>query len=122
MLYPFNDENILMLALSENEVWCVATTMRGFRLWSVDGRQSRRLVLPNTVRNVYKKRCVSSSLVLSAGDKYAVAGIRKELYIWNVETEQLSKEPAIISLFSFDQLAWHGYEKIVNSSTILIVV
>ena len=24
-------------------------------------------------------------------DKYAVSGIRKELYIWNMETEELSK-------------------------------
>ena len=91
MIYEFNKENILMLSLSVNEQWCIGTTMKGFRLWSTDGRQSKKLCLPNTVRNVCKRHGVSSNLVLSAQDKYAVAGIRKELYIWNMDTEELSK-------------------------------
>ena len=91
MIYAYNKENILMLSLSVNEQWCIGTVMKGFRLWSTDGRQSKKLCLPNTVRNVCKRHGVSSNLVLSAQDKYAVAGIRKELYIWNMETEELSK-------------------------------
>ena len=38
-----------------------------------------------------KKPGVSSGLVLSKEDKYAVTGVRKELYVWNMETEELSK-------------------------------
>jgi hypothetical protein len=33
----------------------------------------------------------SNSCVLSAGHVYAVAGIRKELYIWSMESGQLVK-------------------------------
>ena len=91
LMFQYNEDNILMMSLSVDEQWCIATTMRGFKLWSVDGRQSKKLLLAKNVRNVSKRPGVSSSLVLSAGDKYAVAGIRKELYIWNMETEELSK-------------------------------
>ena len=91
MMLQHNTENILMMSLSVNEQWCIATVMRGFKLWSVDGRSAKYLLLSHNVRNVNKRPGVSSGLVLSAGDKYAVAGIRKELYIWNMENEQLSK-------------------------------
>ena len=90
-MFQYNEDNILMMSFSVDEKWSIATYMRGFKLWSVDGRQSKKLLLPKNVRNVTKRPGVSSSLVLSAGDKYAVSGIRKELYIWNMETEELSK-------------------------------
>ena len=91
MMFSHNQDNILMMSLSVNEQWCIGTCMRGFKLWSVDGRHAKCLLLSKNVRNVNKKPGVSSGLVLSAEDKYAVAGIRKELYIWNMENEQLSK-------------------------------
>ena len=53
--------------------------------------QAKYLLLPHNVRNVNKKPGVSSGLVLSKEDKYAVTGVRKELYVWNMETEELSK-------------------------------
>ena len=80
-----------MLTLSVLENWVIATVTHGFNLWEVDGDRKYSLALPNGVRNVCKRKGVSSDLVLSARDKYAVAGIRKELYIWDLETEQLSK-------------------------------
>ena len=67
MMFCFNKENILMLSLSENEHWCIGTITKGFKLWSVDGRMSKCLLLPNNVRNVNKKPFTSSGLVLSAG-------------------------------------------------------
>ena len=91
MMFQHNTAPLLMMSLSDKEQWAIGTCMRGFKLWSVDGRQSKYLLLPHNVRNVNKKPGVSSGLVLSAKDKYAVSGIRKELYIWNMETEELSK-------------------------------
>ena len=107
-MFRHNTEPLLMASLSVTEQWCIGTVMRGFKLWSVDGRHAKYLLLPHNVRNVNKKPGVSSGLVLSAKvsylsdifqkyddiyeqDKYAVSGIRKELYIWNMETEELSK-------------------------------
>ena len=47
------------------------------------------LKLPSGIRNISTKMNKSNSCVLSSGHVYAVAGIRKELYIWSMETEQL---------------------------------
>ena len=69
LMFQYNEDNILMMSLSVDEQWCIATYMRGFKLWSVDGRRSKKLLLAKNVRNVSKKPGVSSSLVLSAGDK-----------------------------------------------------
>ena len=91
-----------MLTLSVLENWVIATVTHGFNLWEVDGDRKHSLALPNGVRNVCKRKGVSSDLVLSARDKYAVAGIRKELYIWDLETEQLSKVFNFHLVASFD--------------------
>lgn len=49
------------------------------------------LRLPSGIRNIATKMNKSNSCVLSAGHVYAVAGIRKELYIWSMESGQLVK-------------------------------
>lgn len=64
-----NNEVIVMLALSTNETWCIATTKIGFKLWHVETLACKTLLLPHSVRNVLKKFGQSSSLVLSAGDR-----------------------------------------------------
>ena len=89
-----NADNVLMLELSKEENWCIATVLRGFKLWSVGdirGLEEKVLALPYGIRNVRKKFGVSNSLIMSARDELAVAGIRKEIYIWKVETEELVK-------------------------------
>jgi hypothetical protein len=84
-----NDDDIVMLSLSSDERWCIATTLRGFRLWRLHEQEERpgtreqcflarggktkpvckSLALPPAVRNVPKKFGLSSSLILSAGDR-----------------------------------------------------
>ena len=80
-----------MLRLSKNEHWALGTVSRGFNLWHVNGRRTAQLKLPPTVRNVSKGPGLSSVILLSARDEYAVAGIRKELYIWAMDSCQLVK-------------------------------
>ena len=80
-----------MLRLSKNEHWALGTVSRGFNLWHVNGRRTAQLKLPPTVRNVFKGPGLSSVILLSARDEYAVAGIRKELYIWAMDSCQLVK-------------------------------
>ena len=86
-----NSDPIIMLDLSVKEDWCFATIMKGFKLWNIQTLLCKTLLLPQSVRNVSKKFGHSSSIILSAGDKYGVSGIRKELYIWKIETEELAK-------------------------------
>ena len=89
--FEINMDKLLMISLSKDEKWCIGTIHKGFKLWHVGGKRVKTLILPSSVRNVNKSFGVSYSLILSAEDKYAVAGIRKELYIWSLETEVLSK-------------------------------
>ena len=70
------DEEILMLELSKNEKWCTATVLNGFRLWSIYEDKCIKLKLPNGMRNISKKFNQSNNIILSAGDRLAVSGIR----------------------------------------------
>ncbi len=49
------------------------------------------LRLPSGIRNISTRMNKSNSCVLSAGHVYAVAGIRKELYIWTMKDGVLVK-------------------------------
>lgn len=49
------------------------------------------LKLPSGIRNIATRMNKSNSCVLSANHVYAVAGIRKELYIWSMSTGMLVK-------------------------------
>lgn len=81
-----NDSEILMLELSKNEKWCCATLLNGFKLWNVKEDKEVRLKLPNGIRNISKKFNQSNMIVLSAGDRLAVSGIRQELVVWSMDT------------------------------------
>jgi len=93
--YETNPYPLIQLKLSTNADLIIGTFMTGFLLWSTskeDTNASTLLRLPNGIRNVTKKMNNSSNCVLSAGNKYAIAGIRKELYIWEVSSGTLVKE------------------------------
>merc|ERR1719273_1657889 len=85
------DVEILMLELSKNEKWCCATILNGFRLWSIYEEKCIALKLPNGVRNISKKFNNSNNIILSAGDKLAVSGIRQEIIVWDMDTGCLVK-------------------------------
>ncbi len=74
--------------------------MTGFLLWRVENvddeggkkeveAEITTLKLPSGIRNISTKMNKSNSCVLSAGHVYAVAGIRKELYIWTMKDGML---------------------------------
>ena len=100
--YDTNPYPLLQLKLSTEEHFVIGTFMTGFLLWSTKvetgvlkdtfKKSATVLHLPNGIRNVTKKMNDSSNCVLSAGNKYAISGIRKELYIWDVKSGNLVKE------------------------------
>ncbi|CAK1595571.1 unnamed protein product [Parnassius mnemosyne] len=49
------------------------------------------LKLPHTIRNISTKLTLSNSFMISNNNTYAVAGVRKNLYVWSLETTQLIK-------------------------------
>ncbi|GBP66180.1 NACHT and WD repeat domain-containing protein 2 [Eumeta japonica] len=49
------------------------------------------LKLPHTIRNISTKMTQSNSFMISNNYTYAVAGVRKNLYVWSIETQKLIK-------------------------------
>ena len=102
-MYDDNLYPLLQLALSTDESYLIGTIMTGFQLWRTKPNGSSKdhsyanegsvitLKLPSGIRNISTKMNKSNSCVLSVENKYAVAGIRKELYIWSVRDGLLVK-------------------------------
>lgn len=88
----------LQLSLSENENNLLGTTALGFCIWDVtnieDTKEVKKRVdlkLPTGVRNISVRLLHSNSVMLSKGEEYAVAGVRKNLYVWKMSTGELVK-------------------------------
>ena len=96
-MYADNLHPILQLGLSSDEKFLIGTIMTGFQLWRTTTNEAgvegsiTNLKLPSGIRNISTKMNKSNSCVLSKENKYAVAGIRKELYIWSVKDGLLVK-------------------------------
>jgi WD40 repeat protein len=89
--FQANEDPILMLELSKTEAWVMATVLKGFLLWEVKTGKQRHLKLPSGVRNISKRFGQSNGLVLSARDELAVAGIRQEILVWDMDSGDLVK-------------------------------
>lgn len=72
--------------------WMVAVTVEGFLLCpNMLVEQLVRLQLPADVRNIpIKPMHTTSAVVLCCGDALFVAGVRKNLYIFNLSNSQVS--------------------------------
>ncbi|XP_037797036.1 NACHT and WD repeat domain-containing protein 2-like [Penaeus monodon] len=86
-----NDEKLLMLHLTHDQKHLIGTFMLGFKVWEVESGKGWTLRLPHGIRNISTQLLKSNSCVLSKGYKYAVAGVRKNLYVWELETQELLK-------------------------------
>ena len=92
------EEALLQLSLSETENHILGTTALGFCVWAAadfeaKGHAGKRidLKLPTGVRNISVRLLQSNSIILSKNDEYAVAGVRKNLYVWKIPNGQLVK-------------------------------
>ena len=96
--YEEKSTSFLQLSLSMDESYVIGTFHSGFHLWKTstsnigEAKESNILFqLPYGIYNVSKGINKSSSCVLSAKNQYGIAGIRKDLYIWDVKTGNLVK-------------------------------
>lgn len=89
-------EMLLQLKLDQTDRFLMATTGNGFVLWDLDienslGEGAMYLALPHGVRNISTKMMTSNSMMISSMHDYVVAGVRKNLYVWSIQTQQLMK-------------------------------
>ena len=97
MEYSDNNRPLVQLSVPVGEEYIIGTHVNGFLIWKKwDGKDTQQpkavtLSLPSGIRNIPIKMNKSNSCVLSARNTYAVAGIRKVLYIWSVKYGSLVK-------------------------------
>jgi WD40 repeat protein len=95
-----NDEKEMLLQLKFDQIndrWLMGTSGNGFVLWDFDVEnpihpgEAIYLALPHGVRNISTKLMQSNSIMISSKIDYAVAGVRKNLYVWSLENKLLMK-------------------------------
>lgn len=90
-------EMLLQLRLDQHDRMLLGTAGKGFVIWDFGEGEHRikeeamYLALPHGVRNITTKMMQSNSIMVSSKMDYAVAGVRKNLYVWCLETLQLAK-------------------------------
>ncbi|GAB0097357.1 NACHT domain-containing protein [Sergentomyia squamirostris] len=93
-----NDEKemLLQLKLDQHDRMLLGTAGKGFVIWDLDpdnpiSTDVLYLPLPHGVRNITTRMMQSNSVMVSSQLNYAVAGVRKNLYVWCLESKQLMK-------------------------------
>ncbi|KAJ8916564.1 hypothetical protein NQ315_000208 [Exocentrus adspersus] len=89
-------ETMLQLKTDKHDKVLFGTTSNSFVIWDFDeelriDEQAKVLRLPYGTRNITTKMLQSNSVMLSAHRNYAIAGVRKNLYVWNMENRKLVK-------------------------------
>ncbi|KAL2749964.1 NACHT and WD repeat domain-containing protein 2 [Vespula maculifrons] len=117
----YNDdvEYILQLKLDKEEECLLATTGNGFVVWFLESKSNAHvLVLPNGVRNISTRMMYSNSIMISGTKNYAVAGVRKNLYVWSLETCELLKvlDAHFARIIQLEALTIGNWNSVVTSS------
>ncbi|XP_033222269.1 NACHT and WD repeat domain-containing protein 2 [Belonocnema kinseyi] len=112
-------EYLLQLKLDKDEETLLATTGNGFVLWFLESKSDAIiLLLPNGVRNISTRMMNSSSIMVSGTKNYAVAGVRKNLYVWSLETTDLVKilDAHFARIIQLEALAIGNWNCVITSS------
>ncbi|XP_011338040.1 NACHT and WD repeat domain-containing protein 2 isoform X2 [Ooceraea biroi] len=117
----YNDdiEYLLQLKLDREEEMLLATTGNGFIVWFLESKSDAHvLMLPNGVRNISTRMMYSNSIMVSGTKNYAVAGVRKNLYVWSLETTDLVKvlDAHFARIIQLEALTIGNWNSVVTSS------
>jgi NACHT domain- and WD repeat-containing protein len=78
-----NLEKISSLTLSDDETYMLATVVWGFKVFFLLTGQSKPLKLPKGVKNIQiGQKKLSFPALFSKENKFVVAGVRDNIYIW----------------------------------------
>ncbi|XP_034486259.1 NACHT and WD repeat domain-containing protein 2 [Drosophila innubila] len=101
-----NDDKEMLLQLRldqhQHDRMLLGTAGKGFVIWDFGCTEKENerdpiavgamyLALPHGVRNITTRIMQSNSIMVSSKLDYAVAGVRKNLYVWYLQTGQLAK-------------------------------
>uniref|UniRef100_A0A6P7FQL4 NACHT and WD repeat domain-containing protein 2 n=1 Tax=Diabrotica virgifera virgifera TaxID=50390 RepID=A0A6P7FQL4_DIAVI len=115
-------EAILQLKLDKHDNILFGTTNNGFVIWDFNEERNYEnvvsLSLPYGTRNITTKMSQSNSITLSAHKNYAIAGVRKNLYVWSMESKKLVKvlDAHFGRIIQLEPLTVGNWNSIVTSS------
>lgn len=116
-------EVILQLKLDKHDQVLFGTTSNGFVIWDFndEGNISREAIvlkLPYGTRNITTRILQSNSVMLSGHRNYAIAGVRKNLYVWSMENHKLVKilDAHFGRIIQLEALTIGNWNSIVTSS------
>ena len=85
-----NADTVFSLTVSRDKNYLIATVALGYKLWDLKNDKLRELRLPSGIRNIPTKN-LSSLVVFTKGNQFVVAGVRKNLYVWDVKQGNMVK-------------------------------
>lgn len=111
-------EVLLQLKLDKSEDFLFGTTSNGFLIWNLRNPDVTALKLPYGTRNISTKMSQSNSITMSAHGNYAIAGVRKNLYVWSMKTFKLVKilDAHFGRIIQLEPLTIGNWNSIVTSS------
>ncbi|XP_026468840.1 uncharacterized protein LOC113372707 [Ctenocephalides felis] len=133
-------EMMLQLKFDKNDTILLASTNNGFVVWDLGSEKSDgscveensaigstyskisenaiQLKLPHGVRNITMKMLQSNSIMLSAHKDYAVAGVRKNLYVWSLPDGNLVKslDAHFGRIMQLESLTIGNWNSVITSS------
>lgn len=112
-------EVILQLKLDKNDEFLFATTSNGFVIWNLQNNSNVVILkLPYGTRNISTKMLQSNSIMMSAHGNYAIAGVRKNLYVWSMDSLKLVKilDAHFGRIIQLEPLTIGNWNSIVTSS------
>lgn len=86
-----NSDIIFSLFLSEDENYLLGTAAPCYKLFDLQMQKTRELLLPAGTRNIPTKNQLTSMVVFTKNNHFVVAGVRKNLYVWDVKQGNLVK-------------------------------
>ena len=114
-----NYDKVFCLMLSNDEFFLAAMVVHGYKLWDLRIDQLLHLKLPTGVRNIpNKNQLVSILLEFTKESEYLVAGVRKNLYVWDTANGDLVKtlDAHFGRIIAMSAVSNHNVNKVISSS------
>eukprot|EP00106_Octopus_bimaculoides_P010882 XP_014778324.1 PREDICTED: NACHT and WD repeat domain-containing protein 2-like [Octopus bimaculoides] len=86
-----NTEPVFSMALAPDEAYLLVTIPFGYKLYDLKKDTQKDLKLPHGVRNIPTKNQIFSLLAFTKNNHFVVAGVRRNLYVWDVKQGNMVK-------------------------------
>ncbi|XP_013421183.1 NACHT and WD repeat domain-containing protein 2 [Lingula anatina] len=113
-----NHDPVFALTLCEEETYLVATIASGYKLWDLKTDKVKHLKLPSGIRNIPTKNQLTGVVNFTKHSYFVVAGVRKNLYVWDVKNGNLVKtlDAHFGRIIALQAVTSNNMNKVISSS------